>query len=103
MDTREDTFRLIEQIIVQLDQPLPEEEYRNGWTEESRIVYLKYFRKLRDILAGAPGPTIQSLSNPCISRSMDHWGIVNGKLLDAAAMVSNAIRYHYAEWFPQGK
>ncbi len=87
----EDIAQRVNHMVDRLSEPLSEPEFKSGWTQESKDAMREFFARLRDDLAGgrkvADVPEYRS-----ISRGMDHWGIVEGELLDEADTISAEIR-----------
>jgi len=88
MKTIDEVIELIDQMLHELEKPLTFEMQSHGWSEGARQAYLKWFSDLRkDLLEGTSDifPTL-------IARSMDHWGIVDGDLLNLGARIGNLLR-----------
>lgn len=77
----------IKTILARLSAPLNAEEAADGWTTQSKSATKLLFEDLKQKLQR--GDQLPSLS---ISRSLDHWGVVSGDLLDMAARISNQLR-----------
>ena len=84
--------REIEAMLAKLSAPLSAEEAADGWTSQSKSATKVLFEDLKQKLQrGEPLPPLS------ISRSLDHWGVVSGDLLDAAARISNQLRLRQAK------
>lgn len=83
--------REIEAMLVRLSAPLSAEEAADGWTFQSKSATKLLFEDIKQKLER--GEQLPPLS---ISRSPDHWGVVSGDLLDAAARISNQLRSRQA-------
>ena len=77
----------IETMLARLSAPLSAEEAADGWTAESKSATKLFFEDLKQKLLRD-----ESLPPLSISRSLDHWGVVGGNLLEAAARISNQLR-----------
>jgi len=77
----------IEAAIVALAAPLTEQEIKQGWSSGAKAALGQYLeRLLRDGLAN------QDFTAISISRAADHWGVVDGPLLEELAGISNELR-----------
>ena|SRR6266850_2685377 len=89
MASRIDLQRRVEAILHHLRSGLTEEDRRNGWTERGRQAMVAFFeRMLRDIHSGE---SLMPLEYRTILRGLDHWGVMDGSLLDQAAEISNEV------------
>lgn len=77
----------IESLMAMLGQPVSTEEAEDGWTQQSKEAALVYFTSLRQAIT-----TGNSLPPLGIVRSLDHWGVVSGALLEEAARITNKLR-----------
>jgi len=84
--------REIEAMLARLSAPLSAEEAADGWTNQSKSATKVLFEDIRQKLQRG-----ESLPLLNISRSLDHWGVVSGNLLDAAARISNQLRLRQAK------
>jgi hypothetical protein len=91
MDKRTAVLRKIEQMINKLSNPLPPSEIANGWSEESRQAMLKFFKNLHSELTSGQFNLAEHASFHLI-RGMDHWGIIEGDLLEEAAEIQADLR-----------
>ena len=84
-------LKLLDALMQQLERPLSNEELANGWTEGAKTNYLEMLRNLK---AGLESGKIdlQTLGRMNLPRSMDHWGIIGGRILDMAASMEVALR-----------
>jgi hypothetical protein len=72
-------------LINRLEQPLPSNELANGWTPQAQAATLTFLQKIRAaVLEGGPLPDVSSAG-----RALDHWGVVDGPLLEAACTFYN--------------
>lgn len=77
----------INEVIADLSVPVSASEAADGWTAESKQAIKKYFENLKQkLLAGEELPSLD------VCRGMDHWGVVNGPILEKAAQISNELR-----------
>lgn len=91
MDNRKEIERRVLNIMDRLSKPLAELERGSGWTEESRVSMLEFFRRLKhDIETGRAVEDVAEYR--AIVRGMDCWGVVQGELLEEAAAISSLIR-----------
>lgn len=77
----------IEEVIADLAAPVSGAELADGWTAESKEAIKKSFEELKKkIRSGEALPPLN------ISRALDHWGVVGGKILEKSARISNNLR-----------
>ena len=74
-------------LLESLACPLSAIEAADGWTSESKSAMKVFSENLRKQLHS--GNFLPPLN---ISRALDHWGVVSGELLEAAAKISNELR-----------
>jgi hypothetical protein len=87
MNEKNEIIIKIDDIVGELSHPLSLQEADEGWTEKSKTAIGVFFKELRsNILSGGPLPPLS------IARGLDHWGVVNGELLEKAAVISNQLR-----------
>jgi hypothetical protein len=80
-------IKKIDEVIGELSLPLTSKEAAEGWTERGKVAIEAFFKELRSkILSGEPLPSLS------IARGLDHWGVVNGELLEKSAKISNDLR-----------
>ncbi len=90
-----ETVRInVENLLELIKQPIGEDEKKDGWTDENRIIITKYFDDLLERLKRIP-PELTHHDGQ-ITRNMDHLGIIGGIILEEAAGISNEI-YSYLE------
>ena len=90
MQSREQIIARVEGLIEKLGQPISSAEAADGWTEEPRRDWIKFFVDLRNRLRdGKPLTRKEKSSFVHIGRWMDHDGIIGGELLDEACRISN--------------
>jgi hypothetical protein len=77
---------MIGKMVEKLSVPLDAEEVSNGWTEESRLAMLTFFKDLQIKVAS------QQLSYLGILRGLDHWGVNRGELFRSAAEIDYELR-----------
>lgn len=77
----------IDGVIDVLAVPLSASEAADGWTPESKKVIKIFFEGLKQKLQS--GETLPPMN---ISRSLDHWGVISGEILEKAAQISNELR-----------
>lgn len=77
----------IDALLALLVSPLTSSEAADGWTPECKQAMTVFFEELVQKLKA--GEQLPSLS---ISRSLDHWGVVKGELLEKVAQISNELR-----------
>ncbi len=90
MNENLDVIFKVEQMINTLSKSLPVSEIEGGWTEEARLTWLNFFRKLHDYLLHKQPLEDDNYVN--LIRSMDHWGIVDGNLLDKAVEIQRDLK-----------
>lgn len=83
----EDVVSSIERLAEKLEHPLSQVDVDNGWSEECRVSTLLFLRTLKENALRS-----EYMPNMSLSRSLDHWGVVNGDLLEEAARLSNVYR-----------
>jgi hypothetical protein len=88
--TRQEVLRNVGHLIRRLSEPLPEDEKRNGWNEESRVIWLNFFSRLRDDLVEGRRLS-KSPEYTLIYRGMDSHGIGSGVLLEEAVAISEQV------------
>ncbi len=77
----------IDAVLVDLSAPVSASEFADGWTPESKKAMKAFFENLKNKLqSDEPLPPLN------ISRALDHWGVVNGSILEKSAQISNEIR-----------
>lgn len=77
----------INEVIADLSAPVSISEATDGWTPESKAAIKIFFEDLkRKLQAGEALPPLN------ISRALDHWGVINGPILEKSAQISNEIR-----------
>jgi hypothetical protein len=78
----------LDKLIVALEQPLAEDELANGWTPQAQAATLAFLNRIRDaIREGQPLPDVSGAGH-----SLDHWGVIDGPLLEAACTFYNHLR-----------
>jgi len=81
----------VARVVNRLDAPLSDAERHCGWTEESRVSMLVFFRRM--LTAIDHGEDLRAnRSYSSIARGLDHWGISCGEMLQDAAKISSIIR-----------
>jgi len=86
------TTHHVEQFIGKLKQPISEKEARQGWTEDNRRRWLKFFAELLLRLKDSqPFDKKERITYIHIARAMDHDGI-DGDLTEEAAAISNELQ-----------
>lgn len=85
VDKRTNVIDKVEGVIRTLSASLPADELANGWNDESQRAMLAYFLDLRGRLRRGEIPKDTDLT---IVRGLDHWGVLNGRLLREAAEIS---------------
>ena len=91
-------IEMMDKLIEILSQRLPEIEHVHGWSERSRINYHNYFIRLRKEVISEEAIDHTHFSNLSIPRSMDHWGINGGDIMERAATISELIRNNHKDW-----
>ncbi len=86
MDKRASVIRKIKRMINSLSNPLPPSEIASGWTEESRHAMLNFFKDLYSQLMSDQFDLAEHASFHLV-RGMDHWGIIEGDLLEEASEI----------------
>ncbi|AJE97262.1 hypothetical protein SG18_02110 [Pandoraea apista] len=81
----------IETMLARLSAPISAVDEADGWTAESMSATRLLFEEIKQKLQR--GEQLPPLS---ISRSLDHWGVVGGDILDMAAQISNQLRSRHA-------
>jgi hypothetical protein len=77
----------VQGIVGMLSTPVSASEAADGWTSESKKLSKMFFEKLeQEIQSG------ESLPPMNISRSLDHYGVIGGEILEIAAQISNELR-----------
>ena len=76
-------------VLEILAQPLSPEESASGWTPEAKGAMHKLLVELKGKVQAA-----QPLPKLSLSRGLDHWGVVDGALLERMAELSNELRKH---------
>jgi hypothetical protein len=74
-------------LIDSLEQPLTPDELANGWTPQAQSATLTFLRKIRD--ANREGRQLPDVGGG--GRALDHWGVIDGPLLEAACAFYNHI------------
>lgn len=73
--------------IVALAAQLTEQEIKQGWSPGAKAALGQYLQRLlRDGLAN------HDFTGISISRAADHWGVIDGPLLEELAGISNELR-----------
>jgi hypothetical protein len=87
MDMKSNVLDEVRFMIAALSEPVSVSEIDEGWTAESKAANKEFFMRLKSMLeSGHPLPLMS------ISRSLDHWGVIGGPLLEKAAQISNLLR-----------
>ena len=75
-------------FIIVLEQPLSSEELKNGWTTDCQAAIAP---RLKEILEAIRlNRPLQEMGS--LGRSLDHWGVTDGLLLERACALSNRLR-----------
>jgi hypothetical protein len=75
-------------LIAALELPLPSDELANGWTPQAQDATLIFLRTIREAACeGRPLPDVSSAG-----RALDHWGVTEGPLLEAACAFYNCLQ-----------
>jgi hypothetical protein len=75
-------------FIVVLEQPLSSEELKNGWTTDCQTAIAVRLKEILEVIRhNRPFQELGSLG-----RSLDHWGVTDGPLLERACALSNRLR-----------
>ncbi len=77
----------IETIAGHLNQSLSSIELSNGWQEDTRIKWLKFFENLMANIKNK-----DTIPERSIASGMDFDGICNGELFEQGAVISNMLR-----------
>ena len=74
-------------LIAALEQQLSSDELANGWTSQAQAATLTFLRKIQEAAReGRPPPDLSGGG-----RSLDHWGVVDGPLLEAVCTFCNHV------------
>ena len=78
--------RLKEAEVARLKRDMArlESEAADGWTPESKKSVKRFFESLKKTLQS--NDTVPEMN---IARSLDHWGIISGEILEQSAQISN--------------
>ena len=77
----------VSELLVTLSLPVSEEELSGGWSAGSKKAAERYFNELHTCIRdNKPLPPLG------IVRSLDHWGVVGGNLLEKIAKITNWLR-----------
>ena len=82
--------RILEKIDCVIDAlavPVSASEAADGWTPESKKSVKRFFESLKKTLQS--NDTVPEMN---IARSLDHWGIISGEILEQSAQISNELR-----------
>ena len=74
-------------MVEELSKPVSSAEVSDGWTKESKNAIRTYFLGLQSALQS--GDALPPLE---VVRALDHWGVIDGPLLEKAARISNFLR-----------
>jgi hypothetical protein len=74
-------------LIAALEQPLSSDELANGWTSQAQVATLTVLRKFREAVGEGQAPPDVSGGG----RALDHWGVVDGPLLEAVCAFCNHV------------
>lgn len=77
----------IDDIVEMLSCPVSISEAADGWTSESKKAVTVFLVELKNKIQS--GETLPPMN---ISRSLDHWGVVGGDILERTAQLSNELR-----------
>jgi hypothetical protein len=85
--TKEEILEDIELILERLAKPLTTKDIADGWSIECRKMIIRVFEDIKATLLSEG-----KLPPMFIARGLDHWGVIDGDLLEFAAKISNKLR-----------
>jgi hypothetical protein len=74
-------------LIAALERPLAPDELANGWTPQAQAATLMFLRKIHE--ADREGQRLPDVNSG--GRALDHWGVIDGPLLEAACAFYNHV------------
>ena len=77
----------IDLVIESLGSPVTAKEASDGWTSKSKMAVHALMKSLKEKLQS--GTELPPMS---ISKALDHWGVIDGEILERVAEISNQIR-----------
>ncbi|MDI1261220.1 hypothetical protein [Aquabacterium sp.] len=87
MKTKLELLEALRAFAHELEHPLTQGELKNGWTSAAQQAFTQLTNELiRKIENNEPLPKLS------LSRGLDSWGVTDGALVEAAAIISNALR-----------
>ena len=87
MKTKLELIEALRDFVRELEQPLTQDELKNGWTSAAQQAFTQLTNELiKKVENNEPLPKLS------ISRGLDSWGVTDGALVEFAAILSNALR-----------
>ncbi len=91
MENRNQILKELDFLIARLSGSLTEQDLDCGWTPQSQKALLTCFEKIKGEAENEKVVKRFKISGQLV-RGMDHWGVVKGELLEAAARIENLLK-----------